>query len=485
MSDPDLGDEAEVVTVGADEAADLVDGASADVAEPDETIQRSLLAGSTAVIDAEVDAEPVLVGASAASDSGRSRRSVAWLYLLALFAIAGAIVLAAVTREDEVVEVAVPVTTPDVTVSDLTAVDLEFVVDGDTVTLRGAVPDEDTRDVLVDSASGRYLNVVDQLVVDPDVTLDGGRLHVSGAAFEGDDDAPGLQADAAASLGLEAGDFDVEVIALDKTPVAATVRVSTDNVVLNGAFPDQASLDEFQAAAVAQFGAAFTDTSGLSVDSETTLTNSTITISGTIDGADFRAQRLAEDLTVFFGSSTINSDGVVFDTTPPALARIEERLRAQVSASPILFDSGSAEILPESDAILQSLATALIATPGVPVEIEGHTDNTGDAGTNQLLSEDRAEAVVERLVALGVDESRLTFVGVGPNDPIADNDTDEGKAANRRIEFQLEGAEEPPDEDASECVAAEGDETDEADAAADGEDCVDETDENADEEADE
>ena len=293
--------------------------------------------------------------------------------------------------------------------------------------------------------------------------------YFDGTAFEGDEDGPGLQADAAASLGLEAGDYNVEVIALDKTPVEAQVRISTDNVALSGAFPDQASLDEFEAAAVTQFGAAFTDTSGLSVDSETTLTNSTITIAGTIDSADFRARRMEENLRVFFGASTINSSGVVFDTSPPALARVEERLRAQVAASPIQFDSGSAEILPESDAILQSLASALIATPGVPVEIVGHTDNTGDAGTNQLLSEDRAEAVVERLIALGVEESRLTFTGVGPNEPIADNDTDEGKAANRRIEFELEGAEEPPEEETGEeGEDGEGEEGDETDEETDG-----------------
>lgn len=460
MSDPELGDEfdiaadeADIETVGAEEVAGLVDGESAPRDDDEHTEDTTRAATSSGTASTETVR-------TANVDDDRSRRSFGWLYLLMLFGVAAAVFLAAIARDDEVIDVAEPLPTPDVTVSELTAVDLEFVVDGDSVTLRGAVPNEDVRETLVSSAQGRFANVVDELSIDADRTTEGGRLTVSGSAFEGDEDPAGLQADAAASLGLEAGAFDVELLALDKTPVDAQMRVSTDNVVLTGAFPDQASLDEFQGASDRNFGAEFTDATALTVDPETTLTNSTITITGTIDGADFRAQRMEAELDEFFGGSTIDSSGIVFDTTPPALTRIEDRLRAQVAASPIQFDSGSAEILPESDAILQSLATALIATPGVPVEIVGHTDNTGDAGTNQLLSEDRAEAVVNRLVSLGVDGARLTFTGVGPADPIADNDTDEGKAANRRIEFELEGAEEPVEEETTDedADAADGDE---------------------------
>ena len=69
------------------------------------------------------------------------------------------------------------------------------------------------------------------------------------------------------------------------------------------------------------------------------------------------------------------------------------------------------------------------------LRVEGHTDNQGNAATNQALSEKRAQAVVDYLVRAGLPASRFTAVGYGSARPVATNDTDEGKAQNRRIEF--------------------------------------------------
>uniref|UniRef100_UPI00405622E4 OmpA family protein n=1 Tax=Alistipes sp. TaxID=1872444 RepID=UPI00405622E4 len=66
---------------------------------------------------------------------------------------------------------------------------------------------------------------------------------------------------------------------------------------------------------------------------------------------------------------------------------------------------------------------------------EGHTDSTGNAASNQTLSEQRSQAIVAKLVELGIAQDRLTAVGKGQNSPIADNSTDEGRAKNRRVEF--------------------------------------------------
>jgi len=75
--------------------------------------------------------------------------------------------------------------------------------------------------------------------------------------------------------------------------------------------------------------------------------------------------------------------------------------------------------------------------PDVRLEISGHTDGRGERGFNMRLSADRAAEVKARLIWLGVDGSRLTTRGVGPDEPVADNETKKGRAANRRIEFKL------------------------------------------------
>jgi outer membrane protein OmpA-like peptidoglycan-associated protein len=74
--------------------------------------------------------------------------------------------------------------------------------------------------------------------------------------------------------------------------------------------------------------------------------------------------------------------------------------------------------------------------PTATVEIGGHTDNTGSKATNMKLSEDRANAVRDYLISKGVSGERMTAVGYGPDEPVADNATKEGKAQNRRVELK-------------------------------------------------
>ena len=104
----------------------------------------------------------------------------------------------------------------------------------------------------------------------------------------------------------------------------------------------------------------------------------------------------------------------------------------------IYFDTGSATITRDSLETLTSAANAIKQAPaGTKIEVGGHTDNTGDAAANVTLSQQRADAVVAKLGELGVAADTLSAKGYGQEKPRASNDTEEGRAQNRRIEFAV------------------------------------------------
>ncbi|MCX7288349.1 MAG: OmpA family protein, partial [Rhodobacterales bacterium] len=103
------------------------------------------------------------------------------------------------------------------------------------------------------------------------------------------------------------------------------------------------------------------------------------------------------------------------------------------------FTPASAEIATAARPVLDELAGILVACPPMQLEIGGYTDAQGSEGGNQALSQARAEAVLLALQGRRVDISGMTAVGYGEARPIAENDTEEGREANRRIEFVLQG----------------------------------------------
>ncbi|MEI2415934.1 OmpA family protein [Orrella sp. JC864] len=105
--------------------------------------------------------------------------------------------------------------------------------------------------------------------------------------------------------------------------------------------------------------------------------------------------------------------------------------------SNVSFDTNSFALKPELLPVLDSVARALKQHPQVRAKVVGHTDSTGQLAYNQKLSENRARAVTEYLTRQGVPQAELMAEGRGPNDPIADNGTAEGRAANRRVEIFL------------------------------------------------
>lgn len=151
---------------------------------------------------------------------------------------------------------------------------------------------------------------------------------------------------------------------------------------------------------------------------------------------------------ILAGIAGLASDGVKIAATitapapppppPPAPPhRCQSDVDATLSTGVVNFASGRAALTSQSEMLLKAIAEALGRCADAKVEISGHTDNQGDPDDNMELSEERALAVVEWLVAAGISPDRLKAAGYGDTRPVAANDTAEGRAQNRRIEFKL------------------------------------------------
>ncbi len=100
------------------------------------------------------------------------------------------------------------------------------------------------------------------------------------------------------------------------------------------------------------------------------------------------------------------------------------------------FDFNSAEVKPEYHPLLERVADILRENPSLRIEIQGHTDSIGPEDYNMKLSERRAQAVADYLASHGISADRMEVVGVGEADPVASNDTEEGRARNRRVQIK-------------------------------------------------
>lgn len=126
------------------------------------------------------------------------------------------------------------------------------------------------------------------------------------------------------------------------------------------------------------------------------------------------------------------------DRPPPAPPRVVLTASSITIGDKVQFATGSAEILAVSHSLLDEVAKVLSDNPQIElIQIEGHTDSTGTAAINRKLSQQRAESVMRYLAGRGITGGRMKARGFGPDRPIADNATDDGKEKNRRVEFNI------------------------------------------------
>jgi OOP family OmpA-OmpF porin len=146
---------------------------------------------------------------------------------------------------------------------------------------------------------------------------------------------------------------------------------------------------------------------------------------------------------------TVYSAGAEYTVTAVKQQAMEQQMQAataegwgeqinqtgRASIYGINFDTGKATIRPDSESVLNELLTLLQKQPDWYLVVAGHTDNVGSDAVNVSLSRQRAEAVIAWLTAKGVDRSRLVAAGFGSKKPLAENDSEDGRAKNRRVDL--------------------------------------------------
>mgnify|MGYP000008084703 CR=1 FL=1 len=145
----------------------------------------------------------------------------------------------------------------------------------------------------------------------------------------------------------------------------------------------------------------------------------------------------AKDYLFFARTLNFNELEVVNDTIYKDFVLDKVEVGKKVVLDNIYFETNSAKLKSSSYPELERVVKLMNDNPGIKLEISGHTDNVGSYLANKKLSENRAESVVDYLVEQGIDQSRLSYEGYSFTQPVAPNDTPEGRQKNRRVEFEV------------------------------------------------
>ncbi len=305
--------------------------------------------------------------------------------------------------------------------------------DGQLLVVSGRVPDEQLSSALTDAAEAAYSRerVQSQVQVDPtlgqappwlassvavipqlhlmsEVTaiVTEGRVLVTGRARAADD------VTYVDRLLSEASGLPVDIRGVEISSLRAAIwffEREGDGVTLTGGLPTEELRAGFVASAAARYGQEnVIDASTVEPTAETALWM-------------FEPDRM---LDAFDGFADVD------------LQFGGEQFRFQLAGGPS-FDPGSDEVSPELAVALEYLATTMLREPTMSMVITGHTDATGPDELNLALSEDRAAAAAASVIDAGVDPERVRSVGLGAAQPVASNDTDDGRERNRRIELVM------------------------------------------------
>lgn len=349
--------------------------------------------------------------------------------------------------------------------------------------LDGFLPDAPTRDRVVAAAKSAFPGgVVDRTVVAPGaapgsiaaidfsiaalakLSQGGAKIDPTGYTLAGRpltyeiyrDLESRLHGDAIGGLRVVADGL----VAPPPVPYRFTVRASTGKATVDGFVPDVAAHDALLAALRAGFG---TVDDGLDVapgapkgfvdgllglipslsrlsDLRFDLADGAAELKGVAPTAALGERILAEIRGRLPKDVALKASDVAVAPPPPQVdaATCQADLARVQSGEKIHFATGEATLGADSTRILDALVVAALECASASVTVEGHTDSEGDPAANQALSEARARAVVDRLVASGIAAERLTAIGYGETRPIADDATPEGRQRNRRIDFRVE-----------------------------------------------
>lgn len=142
-----------------------------------------------------------------------------------------------------------------------------------------------------------------------------------------------------------------------------------------------------------------------------------------------------------FSSQVVSVKDASFDSKPKpvSLEMNEAKQGSSFVINNLYYNTNSADMKQESFVVLDAFVEFLKENPTMTIEVQGHTDNVGQAAANEALSANRAFTVKSYLETKGIEGKRIAAKGFGPKKPIADNGTEEGRAKNRRTEFLITG----------------------------------------------